>query len=67
MEALNFTVKKVLKPGAVGFGAVKRLVPCQVEKRPPRHGFHVYHCPPQANVETTRTASYRALMSELLK
>jgi hypothetical protein len=29
-------VKKALKLGAVGFDAVKHLVLCQVEKRPPR-------------------------------
>jgi len=43
---------------------VKHLVLCQVEKRPPRLDLDVYPYLPQANVETTRAASYLALMSE---
>ncbi|MDA1236895.1 MAG: IS21 family transposase [Acidobacteria bacterium] len=64
MDDLHAAVKKALKLGAVGFDAVKHLVLCQVEKRPPRLDLDVYPYLPRANVETTSAASYMALMSE---
>ena len=64
MDDLHAAVKKALKLGAVGFDAVKHLVLCQVEKRPPRLDLDVYPYLPRANVETTHAASYMALMSE---
>jgi len=64
MDDLHAAVKKALKLGAVGFDAVKHLVLCQVEKRPPRLDLDIYPYLPRANVETTRAASYMALMSE---
>ena len=67
MDDLHAAVKKALKLGAVGFDAVKHLVLCQVEKRPPRLDLDVYPYLPRANVETTRAASYMALMSELVE
>ena len=57
-------VKKALQLGAVGFDAVKHLVLCHVEKRPPKLDLDVYPYLPRANVETTSAASYMALMSE---
>lgn len=63
MDDLHAAVKKALRLGAVGFDAVKHLVLCQVEKRPPRLDLDVYPYLPQATVETTRAASYMALMS----
>ena len=64
MEALHTAVKQALKMGAVGFDAVKHLVLCQVEKRPPRLDLEVYPYLPRARVETTSAASYMSLMSE---
>ena len=64
MDDLHAAVKKALKLGAVGFDAVKHLVLCQVEKPPPRLDLDVYPYLPRATVETTRVASYMALMSE---
>ncbi len=57
-------VKQSLKLAAVGFDAVKHLVLCQVEKRPPKLDLDVYPYMPRANVETTSAASYMALMTE---
>jgi hypothetical protein len=45
-------------PGAVGFDAVKHLVLCRIEKRPPRLDLDVYPYLPRANVATTSAASY---------
>ena len=64
MDDLYAAVKKALKLGAVGFDAVKHLVFCQVEKRPPRLDLDVYPYLPRANVETTRAASYIPLKTE---
>lgn len=64
MEDLHAAVRKALKLGAVGFDAVKHLVLCQVEKRPPRLDLDVCPCLPRATVATTRTARYMALLSE---
>ncbi len=50
--------------GAVGFDAVKHLVLCQVEKRPPKLDLDVYPYLPRAKVEATSAASYMSLMPE---
>lgn len=67
MDDLHAAVKQALKMGAVGFDAVKHLVLCQVEKRPPRLDLDVYPCLPRARVETTSAASYMSLMPEAAK
>ena len=64
MEDLHAAVRKALKLGAVGFDAVKHLVLCQVEKRPPRLDLDVYPYLPRATVTTTRASSYMTLLSE---
>jgi transposase len=64
MDDLRAAVKKALKLGAVGFDAVKHLVLCHVEKRPPKLNLDIYPYLPRANVETTSAASYMALMSK---
>lgn len=65
IDDLHAAVKTALKLGAVGFDAVKHLVLCQVEKRPPKLDLDVYPYLPRATVETTSAASYMALMSEV--
>lgn len=60
---LHAAVKKALKLGAVGFDAVKHLVLCHVEKRPPKLDLDVYPYLPRTNVATTSAASYMALLS----
>lgn len=56
-------MKKALQLGAVGFDAVKHLVLCQVERRPPKLDLDVYPYLPRANVATTSVASYMSLLS----
>ena len=56
-------MKKALELGAVGFDAVKHLVLCQVEKRPPKPDLDVYPYLPRADVATTSAAAYMCLMS----
>ena len=63
MEDLHVAVKNALRMGAVGFDAIKHLVLCQVEKRPPKLDLNVYPYLPRATVSKTSTASYLCLVS----
>ena len=58
MGDLHVAVKNALRMGAIGFDAVKHLVLCQIEKRPPKLDLDVYPYLPKANVGTTSAASY---------
>ena len=62
LDDLHAAVKAALRLGAVGFDAVKHLVLCRVEKRPPKLDLDVYPYLPRANVGTTSTASYMCLV-----
>ena len=62
MADLQVAVKNAPRMGAIGFDAVKHLVLCQIEKRPPKLDLDVYPYLPKANVGTTSAASYMALM-----
>jgi len=53
-----------LQLGAIGFDAVKHLVLCQIEKRPPKLDLDIYPYLPRANVATTSAGSYLSLLSE---
>jgi len=63
IEDLHAAVKKALQLGAVGFDAVKHLVLCHVERRPPKLDLDVYPYLPRANVATTSAVSYMSLLS----
>jgi len=60
---LHAAVKTALQLGAVGFDAVKHLVLCRVEKRPPKLDLDVYSYLPRADVGTTPAASCMSLLS----
>jgi hypothetical protein len=64
ISVLHAAVKKALQLGAIGVDAVKHLVLCHVEKRPPKLDLDVYPYLPRAHVETTSAASYMAVTSE---
>ena len=49
--------------GAIGYDAVKHLVLCQIEGRTARLDLDIYPYLPRAQVEATRPASYKVLMS----
>ena len=49
--------------GAIGFDAVKHLVLCRIERRPPRLNLDVYPYLPGARVETTSPAAYMGLLT----
>jgi transposase len=60
---LHAAVKTALKLGTFGFDAIKHLVLCQVEKRPPKLDLDIYPYLPRANVAKTSAASYMSLLS----
>jgi transposase len=60
---LRAAVKQALHMGAIGFDAVKHLLLCRVERRPPRLDLDCYPYLPRATVETTRAGSYMQLLS----
>lgn len=57
-------IKQALAMGAIGYDAVKHLVLCQIERRPPRLDLDFYPYLPKANVETTKAQSYMSLLQE---
>ena len=63
-EELHAAVKDALHLGAIGYDAVKHLVLCRVERRPPRLDLDVYPYLPRARVATTAAASYMSLLGE---
>ena len=62
VEEVHGAVKHALALGAIGYDAVKHLVLCRVERRPPRLDLDVYPYLPKACVETTSAGSYMSLL-----
>ncbi|MCK5712694.1 MAG: IS21 family transposase, partial [Hyphomicrobiaceae bacterium] len=56
-------VRDAIDCGAVGFDAVKHLVLCRIERRPPRLNLTVYPYLPKAVVATTSARSYMGLLT----
>ena len=67
LEALHGAVKDTLRLGAIGYDAVKHLVLCRIERRPPKLDLDIYPYLPRANVATTAAASYMSLLQEVGK
>jgi hypothetical protein len=62
LSDLHAAVKQALQLGAIGFDAVKHLILCRVERRPPRLDLSIYPYLPRATVETTSAKSYMRLL-----
>ena len=63
MLHVHGAIIQALDLGAIGYDAVKHLVLCRIERRPPRLDLEFYPFLPKAVVETTKPASYGILMS----
>jgi hypothetical protein len=61
---LQAAVKQALDMGAISFDAVKHLLLCRVERRPPRLDMDIYPYLPRARVEATAARSYMRLLSD---
>jgi hypothetical protein len=55
-------VRDAIERGAIGFDAVKHLVLCRIERRPPRLDMTIYPYLPKATVATTSARSYMDLL-----
>jgi transposase len=56
-------VRAALERGVIGFDAVKHLVLCRIERRPPRLDLKIYPYLPQTSVATTSAKSYLSLLA----
>jgi len=56
-------VRDAIQRGAIGFDAVKHLVLCRIERRPPRLDMAIYPYLPKATVATTSARSYMGLLA----
>jgi transposase len=62
MDVVQGAIRHAIDLGAIGYDAVKHLVLCRIEKRPPRLDLDFYPYLPKANVGTTRASSYMSLI-----
>ena len=63
LEDVVAGVREAITRGVISFDAVKHLVLCRIERRPPRLNLQVYPYLPQATVATTLAKSYLSLMA----
>ena len=61
-EEVHAAVREALRLGALGFDAVKHLVLCRIERRPPRLDLEAYPYLPRVAVATTSAKAYMALL-----
>ena len=54
--------KDALRLGAIGFDAVKHLLLCRIEQKPPRLNLDIYPYLPRAQVKTTSASAYLSLL-----
>ncbi len=62
LEQVSAAVRDALALGAIGFDAVKHLLLCRIESRPPRLDLEQYPHLPAARVAMTAAADYLALL-----
>jgi len=63
MDHVHGAIRQALDLGAIGYDAIKHLILCRIERRPPRLDLDIYPYLPKAVVETTKPASYAVLLS----
>lgn len=62
IEELTLAIEDALQLGTIGFDAVKYLLLCRIERRPPRLDMQNYPHLPMAEVRTTQASDYMALL-----
>jgi len=63
LEEVRGAVEDALHLGAISFDAVKHLLLCRIERRPPRLDLQNYPHLPLARVRTTQAADYMTLLA----
>ena len=64
LEEVRCAVREAIRLQAISFDAVKHLVLCQIEQRPPRLDLECYPYLPKAQVQTTSAMDYMELLEE---
>ena len=62
-QEVHAAVKDSISLGAISFDAVKHLVLCRLEGRPPRLDLELYPYLPRVRVSTTSAGDYMTLLS----
>jgi transposase len=62
LEEVHAAVREALRLGAIGFDAVKHLVLCRIERRPPKLDLVAYPYLPRVMVAATQAKAYMALL-----
>jgi hypothetical protein len=65
LEEVTYAVEQALKLGTISFDAVRHLLLCRIERRPPRLDMENYPHLPMAQVRTTQAADYMTLLVEV--
>jgi transposase len=63
LPEVEAAIGDALHLGTIGFDAVKHLLLCRIERRPPRLDLENYPHLPLADVQTTQATDYMALLS----
>jgi hypothetical protein len=64
INEVTHAIEDALKLGAISFDAVRHLLLCRIERRPPRLDMDNYPHLPMAQVRTTQAADYMTLLAE---
>ena len=62
-QEVHAAVKDSIRLGSLSFDAVKHLVLCRLEGRPPRLDLELYPYLPRVRVSTTSAGDYMTLLS----
>ena len=62
LEQVTGAVEDALRLGTISFDAVKHLLLCRIERRPPRLDMENWYYLPLARVRTTQAADYMVLL-----
>ena len=65
INEVTHAIEDTLKLGTISFDAVRHLLLCRIERRPPRLDMENYPHLPMAQVHTTRAADYMMLLVEV--
>jgi hypothetical protein len=65
LEEVTPAIEQALQLGTISFDAVKHLLLCRIERRPPRLDLENYPHLPPAQVRTTQASEYMTLLSEV--
>jgi hypothetical protein len=65
LAEVTHAIEDALKLGTISFDAVRHLLLCRIERRPPRLDMDNYPHLPMAQVRTTQAADYMTLLAEV--